>query len=144
MGLSLILAGMYICMHACMCVCVCKIPIGVFVYMCALVSRQVDVASCVPRGLQTQSEPLLWPGLCKFFPPWECLVSPVSCETFMSVATHLLLLSPLLSFSGEGYWVSFSVVSEGWPGTPVYLLWLYPRVLLCGCIPEGLYVEPSF
>lgn len=93
MGLTLIFPG--ICMHVCMCVC--EIPIGVFVYMCALVSRQVDVVSCVPRGLQTQREPLLWPGLCKFFPPWECLVSSVSYETLISLATHLLLPSPLLS-----------------------------------------------
>lgn len=54
------------CVHGCVCLC-----------LCARVRVVVDTAICVPRGLQMQSEPLLWPDLCKFFPLWNYLCSPV-------------------------------------------------------------------
>lgn len=98
---------------------------GVFVCACVTVLEVVDAASCVPRGLQTQSEPLLWPDLCKSFPLWNCLCLSSGLWGFI-VPGDLGSDYPSASWSTtfcfqvQSVWFpSLFVVSEGCPGTRV-------------------------
>ena len=118
------LAGVCVCVCVCMCVFACICPC-----MCAscawvwlsvhmdCVRSLVDLASCFPRGLQMQSEPLLWPGLCKFFPlgglPLPLLWPLRSyCSLWPWKWPPLCFLVHYLLFSGSEGHISFSICGE--------------------------------
>lgn len=97
------------------------------VCVCAWVTgfQVVDAASCVPRGRQTQSEPSLWPNLCKSFSLWNCLCLSSGLWGFI-VPGDLGSDYPSASWSTtfcfqvqRVWFLSLFVVSEGCPGTHV-------------------------
>ena len=130
----------------CVCVCVCLRVYAHACVWCACVWLSVhmdcvravaDTASCVPRGPQMRSEPLLWPGLCKFVPLGAASASPVGPEVLLFPVTlevtTLLLPSPLPSvFRLRG---SYFLLYLWWIRATPGMMWTH-----CVWTPENLWV----